>query len=44
LSTICPLPGIALEHLDSFQLDLTSFEGNSGGRFSAPKPAKFLVS
>jgi S1-C subfamily serine protease len=31
LSTICPLPGIALEHLDSFQLDLTSFEGNSGG-------------
>lgn len=31
LSTICPSQGIALEHLDSFQLDLTSFEGNSGG-------------
>ncbi len=31
LSTICPSPGIALEHLDSFHLDLTSFEGNSGG-------------
>jgi S1-C subfamily serine protease len=31
LSTICPVTGIALEHLDSFQLDLTSFEGNSGG-------------
>ena len=31
LSTICPLPGIALEHLHSFQLDLTSFAGNSGG-------------
>ncbi len=31
LSTICPVPGVAIEHLDSFQLDLTSFDGNSGG-------------